>query len=84
MRCRKRIIVRSDDDVERDVQDALVWGLALFGSAIGVAVGGIAMLIGRVKSDMQQLVCERETKRVTGVPGCVDEVCRAPHDRSMS
>jgi osmotically-inducible protein OsmY len=84
MRCGKRIIMRSDDDIKRHVQDALVWNPALFGSAIGVAVvGGIVTLIGRAKSDMQRMVCERDAKRVAGVLACVNEVevCRAPHDR---
>jgi osmotically-inducible protein OsmY len=84
MRCRKRIIMRSDDDIKRDVEEVLVWDPALAGSAIGVAVlSGIVTLIGRAKSDVERILGERDAKRVLSVLACVNEVevCWAPHDR---
>jgi osmotically-inducible protein OsmY len=67
--------MRSDQDLQKDVQDALQWELLLNAAQIGVTVdNGIVTLTGTVDSYAKKLVAEEATKNVTGVKAVVEKI----------
>jgi osmotically-inducible protein OsmY len=67
--------MRSDEEIERDVEAELQWDPALDDADIAVAVkNGVVTLSGIVKSYEDQCQAERAAKRVAGVLGVANDL----------
>lgn len=76
--------MRSDSDIERDVEAELRWDPDINATDIGVAVkGGVVTLTGFVRSYLQKWDAELAAKRVAGVAGVANDLdIRLPDERS--
>jgi osmotically-inducible protein OsmY len=69
------IIMRSDDDIRRDVEDELRWDPDMDPTDIAVKVNsGVVTLTGFVRSYMQKYQAESAAKRVAGVIAVVNDL----------
>lgn len=71
----KFIIMRNNEDLQKDVQDAIIWEPLLHAAEIGVtAKDGIVTLTGVVDSYAKKLEAEHAAKRVAGVKALVEKI----------
>jgi len=78
--------VKTDEQLQMEVQDELKWEPSVTATEIGVAVNdGVATLSGTVPTYAEKFAAEKATRRVSGVKAVADEVtvkpC-GPHKRS--
>jgi len=67
--------MKTDSELQRDVQDELAWELSVDAAEIGVSVeNGVVILNGTVKSLTQKWTAERIAQRVEGVRAVTDEL----------
>ncbi len=67
--------MKSDEDLQKDVIDAIKWEPMLHAAEIGVTVkGGIVTLTGTVDSYFKKLEAENATKNVLGVKAIVEKI----------
>jgi osmotically-inducible protein OsmY len=67
--------MKSNQDLQKDVQDALLWEPLLNAAQIGVMVdNGIVTLTGTVDSYAKKIEAEEATKNVTGVKAVVEKI----------
>jgi osmotically-inducible protein OsmY len=67
--------MRSDSEIERDIQDELRWSPELDETDVDVKVqGGVAMLTGFVRSYFEKDRAEAAAKRVRGVAGVANDI----------
>jgi osmotically-inducible protein OsmY len=68
-------IMKSDEEIERDVREELKWDPDLDASDIAVSVkGGVVTLVGFVKSYSDRLEAEAAAKRVAGVKAVANDL----------
>jgi osmotically-inducible protein OsmY len=71
----RRMAMRSDGEIERDVKEELKWNPDLDSTDIGVSVSkGVVTLTGFVKSYFDRLEAETVAKRVAGVVGVANDI----------
>jgi osmotically-inducible protein OsmY len=67
--------MKTDADLQRDVQEELKWEPTLHPAEIGVtAREGVVTLTGHVESYAAKFAAERAAKRVSGVKGLAEEI----------
>jgi osmotically-inducible protein OsmY len=67
--------MKTDSELQRDVQDELTWEPSVDAAEIGVSVeNGVVILNGTVKSLTQKWTAERIAQRVEGVRAVTDEL----------
>ena len=67
--------MKTDSELQRDVQDELAWEPSVDAAEIGVSVeNGVVILNGTVKSLTQKWTAERIAQRVEGVRAVTDEL----------
>lgn len=67
--------MRNNEDLQRDVQDAIIWEPLLRAAEIGVTVkDGIVTLTGVVNSYAKKLEAEHAAKHVAGVKAVVEKI----------
>ncbi len=67
--------MKTNEELQRDVQDAIKWEPLLYAAEIGVtAKDGIVSLSGVVDSYAKKLEAENATKRVVGVKALVEKI----------
>ncbi len=67
--------MRLDSDIKRDVEDELRWDPDIDATDVAVSVhGGVVTLTGFVRSYMQKLAAEADSKRVAGVIGVSNNI----------
>lgn len=70
-----KINMKTNEDLQRDVQDAIKWEPLLHAAEIGVTVkDGIVTLTGTVDSFAKKLEAEYATKNVVGVKAIVEKI----------
>jgi len=78
--------VKTDEQLQMDVQDELKWEPSVTATEIGVAVSdGVVTLSGTVPTYAEKFAAEKETRRVSGVKAVADELIvkpYGPHKRS--
>jgi osmotically-inducible protein OsmY len=78
--------MKTDEQLQMDVQDELKWEPSVTATEIGVAVGdGVVTLSGTVPTYAEKFAAEKATRRVSGVKAVADEVTvkpYGPHKRS--
>jgi osmotically-inducible protein OsmY len=67
--------MKTDSELQRDVQDELAWEPSVDAAEIGVSVeNGVVILNGTIKSLTQKWTAERIAQRVEGVRAVTDEL----------
>lgn len=67
--------MKSDFQIQQDVQDHLKWNPFLKSSSIGVSVkNGIVTLSGQVENYAQKMEAENAAKKVSGVRGLAEDI----------
>jgi osmotically-inducible protein OsmY len=67
--------MKSNEDLQRDVQNAIKWEPLLHAAEIGVtAIGGVVTLTGTVDSYAKKLEAEDAAKKVAGVKALVEKI----------
>lgn len=67
--------MKTDIQIQRDIQDELEWEPYLNSSEIGVAVkNGVVTLSGKVNSFSKKMTLEKAVKRVAGVRGIAEDI----------
>jgi osmotically-inducible protein OsmY len=67
--------MRSDEQIQGDVAEELLWDPLVEGSGVGVEVrGGVATLTGCVRRAAERTLAERAARRVAGVRGVVNGI----------
>jgi len=62
------LIVKTDADLKRDIEDELAWDPAVRATAIGVAVkDGVVTLTGHIETYAEKYAAEKVLRRVAGV-----------------
>lgn len=74
--------MKTDIQLQRDVEDELAWEPSVDHASIGVGVrGGVVTLSGLVRSYAEKLAAEKASRRVSGVRAIADELkVRYPSD----
>src|ERR1700758_4423829 len=69
------VIMRSDNDIRRDVEDELRWDPDIDATDMAVSVhNGVVTLSGFVRSYMQKYQAEADVKRVAGVAAVANDI----------
>jgi osmotically-inducible protein OsmY len=72
---RRKLIMRTDSDIKRDVEEEIKYDADAYSSDIGVSVkSGVVALTGFVGSYSQKLQIEADAKRVSGVMGVANDI----------
>src|ERR1700742_2902465 len=72
---RSFIMIRTDSEIKRDVEDELKYDAGVDSTDIGVAIkNGVVSLTGFVRSYGQKLQAEMDTKRVSGVMAVANDL----------
>lgn len=67
--------MKSDSQIQRDIQDELEWEPYLNSSEIGVAVkDGVVTLSGKVNSFSKKMALEKAVKRIAGVRALAEDI----------
>jgi osmotically-inducible protein OsmY len=72
--------MKSDSQIQKDVQEELNWTPEINAAEIGVSVkNGIVTLTGDVKSYVQKIAAEKAAMKVSGVKAVAEEIKVGPH-----